>query len=412
MNPAKIIRTYLTLTLFTTLASSLIWGINTLFLLDAGLSITEAFIANAFFTVGMVLFEIPTGVIADSRGRKFSYLLGTLTLALTTLLYLVLAWVGAPLVWWAIVSLFLGLGFTFFSGATEAWLVDALHFTNYKGHLESVFGKAQVVAGIAMLTGSVLGGLIAQLTNLYVPYIIRVALLLVTFVVAAVYMKDLGFQPEKGLTYIKQVKSIFVTSVSFGLKRPALRWVMLSAPFISGVGIYVFYALQPFLLELYGDNTAYWVAGLTAAIIAASQIVGGLLAGSIRRLFKRRTALLLLGTSVSAVIIIVMGFAPNFTAAVSLIVLWGLIGAAVMPVRQAYMNDLIPSKQRATVLSFDSLLGSSGGVASQPLLGKAADVYGYGSSYVIAGIVQFAAVPFLLLANRRKETVDTKHTVA
>lgn len=408
VNPTKVIRTYLTLTLFTMLASSLIWGINTLFLLDAGLSITEAFIANAFFTVGMVLFEIPTGVIADSRGRKFSYLLGTLTLAITTVLYLVLAWVGASLVWWAIVSLFLGLGFTFFSGATEAWLVDALHFTGYKGQLESVFGKAQIVAGVAMLSGSVLGGVIAQFSQLGVPYIVRAALLLVTFVIAAVYMKDLGFQPEKGLSYIKQAKSLLVTSVSFGLKRPALRWVMLSAPFISGVSIYVFYALQPYLLELYGEATAYWVAGLTAAIIAASQIIGGLLAGPIRRLFKRRTALLLLGTSVSAVILIVMGFVPNFAAAVSLIVLWGLIGAAVMPVRQAYMNDLIPSKQRATVLSFDSLLGSSGGVANQPLLGKAADMYGYGTSYVIAGIVQVAAVPFLFLANRRKEQVDIK----
>ena len=45
-------RTYLLLTLLTTLAASFIWGINTLFLLDAGLTNTEAFAANAFFTAG------------------------------------------------------------------------------------------------------------------------------------------------------------------------------------------------------------------------------------------------------------------------------------------------------------------------------------------------------------------------
>ena len=45
-------RTYLFLTLLNTLASSFIWGINTLFLLDAGLDNTEAFAANAFFSVG------------------------------------------------------------------------------------------------------------------------------------------------------------------------------------------------------------------------------------------------------------------------------------------------------------------------------------------------------------------------
>src|SRR5918997_3264740 len=57
-------RTYLLLMLGNTLAASFIWGINTIFLLDAGLSTLEAFAANAFFTAGMVLFEVPTGVVA------------------------------------------------------------------------------------------------------------------------------------------------------------------------------------------------------------------------------------------------------------------------------------------------------------------------------------------------------------
>ena len=66
---------------------------------------------------------------------------------------------------WAIVSVLLGLGFTFFSGAVDAWLVDALKATGYHGSLETVFGRAQIVGGIAMLSGSVLGGVIAQLTE-------------------------------------------------------------------------------------------------------------------------------------------------------------------------------------------------------------------------------------------------------
>ena len=127
MNKAarKVQRTYLTLLLFNTLAASLIWGINTLFLLDAGLNNLEAFAANAFFTAGFVLFEIPTGVVADLRGRRTSYLLGVLTLVISTLLYLFMWYVHAPFWAWAISSLFLGLGFTFLSGAFEAWLADA-----------------------------------------------------------------------------------------------------------------------------------------------------------------------------------------------------------------------------------------------------------------------------------------------
>ncbi|HZY29885.1 MAG TPA: MFS transporter [Jiangellaceae bacterium] len=156
----RIQRTYLTLLLGNTLAASFIWGINTLFLLDAGLTNLEAFAANAFFTAGMVIFEIPTGVVADTWGRRTSYLLGTITLAASTFLYYVMWLVSAPFWAWAVVSALLGLGFTFFSGAVEAWLVDALDFAEYQGSLETVFGRGQMVSGVAMLGGSVLGGVI------------------------------------------------------------------------------------------------------------------------------------------------------------------------------------------------------------------------------------------------------------
>src|SRR5919201_6232129 len=141
-----------------TLATSFIWGINTIFLLDAGLSNLEAFAANAFFTAGMVIFEVPTGIVADTIGRRASYLSGTITLTLSTLLYVLLWQVEAAFWAWAIASILLGLGFTFFSGAVEAWLVDALTATGFTGDMESVFGRGQIVTGIGMLSGSVAGG--------------------------------------------------------------------------------------------------------------------------------------------------------------------------------------------------------------------------------------------------------------
>src|SRR6187397_2129277 len=117
IDPRTIQRTYYGLLLGNTLASSFIWGINTIFLLDAGLNNAEAFAANAFFTLGQVIFEVPTGVIADTRGRRFSFLLGAITLLLSTLLYLVMWQIRAPFWGWALASGVLGLGFTFFSGA-------------------------------------------------------------------------------------------------------------------------------------------------------------------------------------------------------------------------------------------------------------------------------------------------------
>lgn len=408
MNQAarKVQRTYLTLQLFNTLAASLIWGINTLFLLDAGLNNLEAFTANAFFTAGFVLFEIPTGVVADLRGRRTSYLLGLLTLAISTGLYLLMWYMRAPFWAWAIASLLLGLGFTFLSGAFEAWLADALDHADFKESLESVLAKGEIVEGSAMLVGSVAGGVIAQATNLGVPYVIRAVLLVLNLIFAFALMHDMGFTPAKRKRATEEIKSILQASIKHGLDNRPVRWIMFTAPFTGGVSIYAFYAMQPYLLELYGNSTAYSVAGLAAAIVAGAQIAGGLLVPYIARVFSRRTTVLFLGHVISVIVLAVIGFVPNFWVAVILLVLWGLMFSAVSPIRQGFLNALIPSQQRATVLSFDSMFGSTGGVVIQPVLGKAADVWGYPFSYQLCAVIQVFAIPFTLLARRERAKAD------
>ena len=400
-------RVYLVLMLGNTLAASFIWGINTIFLLDAGLSNFEAFAANAFFTAGMVIFEIPTGVVADTVGRKVSYLLGTVTLSVTTGLYWMLWLWHAPFFWWAVVSVFLGLGFTFFSGAVEAWLVDALTSTGFTGSLEAVFGRGLIVQGIATFVGSVLGGVIAQLTNLGVPFLLRAVILVGMFVFAALVMKDLGFTPDHSRRPLAATKNVLAESIEHGLKKRPVRYMILSAPFIGGVGIYAFYAMQPYLLELYGDKTAYAVAGLAAALLSVAQIVGGLLAHRVRALFARRTTTVIGASLVSVCALVVLGFNSAFWIALVFLVVWGFVFAVAGPVRQAYLNDMIPSKQRATVLSFDSLFGSLGGVVIQPALGRSADIWGYGTSLVIGGVVQLVGLPFLFASRRQRDPADT-----
>jgi MFS family permease len=405
-SPASIQRVYLTLMLGNTLAASLIWGINTIFLLDAGLSNLEAFAANAFFTAGMVAFEIPTGVVADTIGRRVSYLAGTVTLMVTTLLYVLLWQVEGPFWAWAAVSVLLGLGFTFFSGAVEAWLVDALDATGYEGNLETIFGKGQVVTGIGMLTGSVTGGFVAQLTSLGVPFLMRAAVLLIMFGFAFTVMRDIGFKPKKSEGAVREMRSITAASVEHGWRVPAVRWLMLASPFTAGVGFYAFYALQPYLLELVGDPTAYGIAGVTAALVAGAQIVGGIAAPRIRRLFRLRTSALMFAVGFGAVSLALIGLSGNFWVAVGLIAIWAMLFASAMPIRQSYLNEMIPSDQRATILSFDSMLGSGGGVVFQPVLGRSADVWGYGSSYLIGAIISSLSLPFLYRSRAQKAAAD------
>ena len=406
MTPGAVKRTYYILMLGNTLAASLIWGINTIFLLDAGLSNLEAFAANACFTAGMMLFEVPTGIVADTVGRRASYLLGTITLAIATLLYVLLWQVEASFAMWALVSILIGLGFTFFSGAVEAWLVDALAATGHEGPIDAVFARGQIVGGVAMLVGSVGGGLLAAATSLGVPFVLRGVVLLVMFVVAFRVMHDIGFEPVRGGRPLAEMRKIAGASIEYGWRVPAVKWLMVEALATGGVGVYGFYALQPYLLELYGDATAYSVAGLSAAIVGGSQILGGFAAPWIRGRFTRRTSALIVMAAGSALVLALIGLLEHFWVVLGLIVCWGLLFAATLPIRQAYINGLIPSRQRATILSFDSLCTSTGGVWTQPALGRAADVWGYAPTYLVCSAISLLALPCLALSRRQNADAD------
>src|SRR5207237_1503412 len=173
---------------------SLIWGINTLFLLHAGLSIFQVFVANAAFTAAMALFEVPTGVVADTRGRRVSFLLSEATLTVGTLAYVGVAAIHGGLLLFCLAGVILGLGYTFYSGAVEAWLVDALQATGYPRELPGGFARASQVSSVATIVGTLGGGLLGQI-NLAVPYLARTALVLIAFGVGFRTMPDIGFGP-------------------------------------------------------------------------------------------------------------------------------------------------------------------------------------------------------------------------
>src|SRR5688500_9966615 len=176
MAPSTVIRAYLAISGLFTLSASVIWGVNTLFLLDAGLDIFEVFVANSAFTVGTILFEIPTGVVADTAGRRRSFLLSAVTLMIGTLAYVAISLTEGGLILFSAASFVLCIGFCFYSGAVEAWLVDALRATGYDGQRDAIFARGSMASGAAMLIGSVGGGLLGVI-DLAWPYVVRAGLL-------------------------------------------------------------------------------------------------------------------------------------------------------------------------------------------------------------------------------------------
>lgn len=407
MDSNRIIRTYIGIASLYTLSASLIWGVNTLFLLDAGLDIFEVFVANAVFTAAMVIFEVPTGVIADTSGRRTSFLLSTVVLCLATLGYVGVSLAGGGLFWFCVMSVFLGLGFTFYSGAVEAWLVDALNATHYTGELDKVFARAGMVMYAMMLIGTIGGGFLGMI-HLAIPYVVRALLLLIVTGYAYFYMREIGFTPRalKAAAIPAEMRKVARQSIAFGWRNQTVRLIIIVTFIQRSYLAWGFYATQPYFLALLGQQDAIWVSGVITALGSLAGIVGNGLVGRFMNRFRSRSAILIASSIVITLMTIGVGLADSFGLAVSLYLLATLTLDIYTPVKQAYLHKLIPSEQRATVISFDSMIGSGGGVIGQTGLGYIAQQQNIASGFVVGGLATLLAFPFLFMLRRLGDPAD------
>ena len=403
---ASLVRRYYAYAGIYTLAASIIWGINTLFLLDAGLSIAEVFLANAAFSVGTVLFEIPTGVVADTVGRRASFLLSVVVLAASTLAYVALAQIEAGVIAFAGASVLLGLGYTFYSGAMEAWLVDGVRGLGYEGAMDRVFATGAMIGGAATLIGTVGGGLLGQI-DLALPFVVRSGLLILLFALAFFGMHDIGFEP-KALTLRSvptEANAIAVAGLRFGWRNRPLRWIMIAGAIQSGVFMWAWYAWQPYFLVLL-ERDAVWVAGVVAALLSLAMMVGSGLVRFVTRFCERRTTIMLWTAVAFSVTSIGVGWATTFPLALGFLLVGALAMGLQMPVRQTLVHAMVPSAQRATVVSFDSMVGGVGAVGGQAGLGVLADRQSYSAAYVVGGVVTAVAVPIVWMVRRMRPPED------
>lgn len=401
-----VIRSYLIIAGLYTLSTSVIWAVNTLFLLDAGLDIFGVFIANGVFTGSMALFEIPTGVLADSRGRRTSFLLSVAIVLLGTLGYVGVAVSGGGLLLFSLTSIVLGLGYTFYSGAVEAWLVDALKATQFAGELDHVFARGSMVSGGAMLIGSFGGGLLGTV-NLAVPFLTRAALLSIVFAVAYFTMKDIGFttKPVKPGRLPAEMRRIAAESIQYGWKNGSVRLLIIAAFIQSIFMAWGFYAWQPYFLDLLGQDLT-WVVGLISALIALSTIIGNSVVEWVTRYCGKRTTLMMWAAGIQTAAAVGVGLVSSFWLAVPLYLIVMATVGVWGPVRQAFIHQIIPSKQRASVISFDSLVSSGGSMFGQLGLGRIAQMRAIGVGYVTGGSLLIFVLPVVLLLRRAADPAD------
>ena len=405
--PKAIIRAYYWIAGTYTLAASCIWGVNTLFLLWAGLDIFEVFVANTAYTIGTVLFEVPTGVLADTRGRRASFLVGVVVLLVTTLAYVGVAHIGGGIIAFSLVSVLVGLGFTFYSGAVEAWLVDALEATGYDGTLDPIFARSSMVTGAAMVVGTIGGGALGMI-SLSVPYVVRAAILFVAFVIGWFAMPELGFTPRAMEPSRIPQEMERVVKESFAATRASrplqyLIWIRLVEwSFL----MWAWYAWQPHFLQLWGNPDAVWLAGVLSALMSLSMIAGNGIVDVLTRYRGRRTTLMGWAMAIEIATAVGVGLTSNFWIAVVLFLV--MIGTAgvVGPVRSTSIHQLVSKEHRASVLSFDSMVGSSGSALSQTGLGWISKAYSIPAGFLVGGALSVVVLPLIAILRRMEDPSD------
>ena len=191
----------------------------------------------------------------------------------------------------------------------------------------------------------------------------------------------------------------------YGGDNRSVRLLLVVSLIQMGVFTWAFYAWPPLFLELLGSD-AVWVAGAVASGIALSMMIGNALVGWLTTFCGRRTPIMLRAVGISGPAAIVVGVADSFWVAMPALRISTATIGVMTPVKQSYLNQLIPSEERATVLSVDSMSGSLGGVVGQVGLGGVAGVASIGVGFVTGAFISLLALLPLGALRRHGDSED------
>jgi MFS family permease len=420
--PGRVVFAYVSTGGLFTLATSLIWAINTIFLLQRGhLTLFEVMLVNTAYLIAQMLCEVPTGVVADTIGRKASFLLSIATITVSTLLYVITPLLGWGIWGFVFASALLGLGFTFQTGAVDAWMVDALDAAGWEGPKDRVFAWGQMAGGVAMIGGSLAGGFLGQI-DLVIPYVVRAAILVLAFILVLLLIHDSGFEPRPLhlSTFGAETSHILKAGTRYGWNNPVVRPLMFVSAITGVAGMFVFYSWQPLVLGLLGNNSAVWVLGVVQSVSSLAMIGGSAVVGRVMRTGEKRRRpgrVLAVGSVITAAGVFGIAavglahFAPGLLPAglaVMLWIAWSVMFGMLGPIRASFINEHIPSSQRATVLSLDSLFADTGGAIGQPALGWVATAVSLPVAWALGSLAFLGAAPLYLAADRADEPIEPK----
>ncbi|MEX2645524.1 MAG: MFS transporter [Gaiellaceae bacterium] len=368
------------------------------FVRELGMSPLALVLTGTALEIGYFLFEVPTGIVADTYSRRFSVLVGLLVLGVG---FVVTGLAGSVAVVIAAAAL-MGFGWTFVSGAEDAWLYDEVGGEGVRGAYQrgAQAGRVGSLLGI----GAALG---LALVDLRAPIVAGGAVLIALAVALAVLMPETGFRPAS-----REELGALRTMVHTG--RDGYRLIRARPLLMLIVGIAFFSGLSSegidrlweahFLVDvgmpsLAGLDPVAWFAVIAAGILVLSIGVAQPLVRRFERLDARTTPRLLLALD-AAVIAGMLSFAwaGSFALAVAAYMATRVVRSLGGPVYSAWVNASVDdSRVRATVISMTNLGDSAGEWGGGPALGALGNAFGIRTA-LAAGA--FALTPALALYGR------------
>lgn len=361
-----------------------------------GLNPLQLVLVGTVMEIAEFLFEVPTGVVADTYGRRLSVIIGTfITGAAFVFVGLAPSFptIALGLAVW-------GVGATFLSGAREAWIVDEVG----EEHARYVFLRTAQLRRLAALVGTLASaGLASVWLNL--PIVLGGALTVGLGVYLVLAMPETGFRPEprRAGGNWAGLATTLRDGVQLTRSRPLLLW-FLALGIVFGAYAEAFDRLGDahFLLSfnlpgLGGLDPVAWFG----VIGAGSQLVGFAAAG----LAARRLRLDGARSEVRALValqalwiacVVAFGLAPTFALALAAYWAVGAIATIHGPIYEAWLNRNIDSRVRATALSVVNQADALGQLTGGPAIGAVGTVFSLRAAMVASGLVLSPA--FLLYA--------------
>jgi DHA3 family tetracycline resistance protein-like MFS transporter len=369
---------------------------------EVGLNPLQLVLVGTALEVSAFVFEIPTGVVADTISRRLSIIIGTAIIGVGFFLE------GVVPVFWVVLlaQVIWGLGYTFTSGATEAWLADELR--DDAATARALLRGTQV-GQLAALAG-ILAAVALASVDLSLPLLIGGIGYLVVATGLILFMPETGFHrvPRPERETWGDMKATLLHGIGLVRRRRVLV-ALFGAVFFFGAFSETFDRLWEALILANFEFPAFpdWSAVVWFGVIdAVALLLSIAVVGAIRKRVDAGTMVhipaVLTGLALAlSAVVVGLGLAGQFAVAV------GLYQAAIMlrvihgPLLKAWLNEQLESRSRATVFSMQSQSDALGQVAGGPVLGWIATAVSLSAAFVVAGILLLPAVALFAWAARR-----------